>query len=73
MDLPIPPDPYNALGLSKSATSAEIKKAYRQLALRLHPDKCTDETQKATNIDAFHKVQQAYDLVGDEDNRARYD
>jgi curved DNA-binding protein CbpA len=70
---PLPPDPYNALGLTKDATAVAIKKAYRQLALRLHPDKCTDESQKATNIDAFHRIQQAYDLVGDEEKRARYD
>jgi curved DNA-binding protein CbpA len=70
---PLPPDPYNARGLGKDATAAAIKKAYRQLALRLHPDKCIDESQKETNIDAFHKVQQAYDLVGDDDKRARYD
>jgi curved DNA-binding protein CbpA len=73
MDSPLPPDPYNALGLAKDATPESIKKAYRKLALRLHPDKCTDDSQKAHNTEEFHKVQQAYDIVGDEDKRARYD
>jgi curved DNA-binding protein CbpA len=73
MNSPLPPDPYNALGLAKDATPESIKKAYRKLALRLHPDKCTEESQKARNTEEFHKVQQAYDIVGDEDKRARYD
>jgi curved DNA-binding protein CbpA len=73
MDSPLPPDPYNALGLAKDASTESIKKAYRKLALRLHPDKCTDESQRARNTDEFHSVQQAYDILGDDDKRARYD
>jgi curved DNA-binding protein CbpA len=73
MDSPIPPDPYNALGLSKNATGDEIRKAYRKLALQLHPDKCKEESLKAQRTDEFHLVQQAYDIIGDEEKRSRYD
>jgi curved DNA-binding protein CbpA len=73
MDSPIPPDPYNALGLSKNATGDEIRKAYRKLALQLHPDKCKEESLKAQRTDEFHLVQQAYDIIGDEEKRGRYD
>ncbi|QDS73625.1 hypothetical protein FKW77_002044 [Venturia effusa] len=73
MDSPIPPDPYNALGLPKTATGDEIRKAYRKLALQLHPDKCKEESLKAQRTDEFHLVQQAYDIVGDEEKRSRYD
>lgn len=73
MDSPIPPDPYNALGLSKTATGDEIRKAYRKLALQLHPDKCKEESLKAKRTDEFHLVQQAYDIIGDEEKRSRYD
>jgi curved DNA-binding protein CbpA len=73
MDSPLPPDPYQALGLSKTATGDEIRKAYRKLALRVHPDKCIDESLKAQRTDEFHLIQQAYDIIGDEDKRSRYD
>ncbi|RDI76467.1 hypothetical protein Vi05172_g13564 [Venturia inaequalis] len=73
MDSPLPPDPYSALGLSKTATGDEIRKAYRKLALQLHPDKCKDESLKPKRTDEFHLVQQAYDIVGDEEKRSRYD
>ncbi|KAJ9620476.1 hypothetical protein H2203_007682 [Taxawa tesnikishii (nom. ined.)] len=66
-------DPYAALGVSKDATAAQIKTAYRKLALKWHPDKVTDESQKANAADEFHKIQQAYEAVGDEEKRAKYD
>lgn len=64
-----PLDPYKALGLDKNATSAAIKTAYRKAALRCHPDK----TQDKALIDQFHSIQQAYDLLGDEDKRKHFD
>jgi curved DNA-binding protein CbpA len=75
MDLesPLPPDPYAALGLTKDAAAASIKSAYRKLALKCHPDKVTDEALKQQSVDEFHKIQQAYDIIGDEDKRARHD
>ena len=73
MDSPIPPDPYVALGVPKEADADTIKKAYRKLALKLHPDKCVDESQKAARTDEFTKIQQAYDIIGDDEKRGRYD
>src|ERR1700712_3925326 len=72
-DSPLPSDPYAALGLTKEAAAAAIKTAYRKLALKWHPDKVTDEALKQKSVDEFHRIQQAYDIIGDEDKRARYD
>ncbi|KAL1600533.1 hypothetical protein SLS60_006919 [Paraconiothyrium brasiliense] len=70
---PLPPDPYLALGLPKDVDSETIKKTYRKLALKSHPDKFTDPAVKLQKQDEFHKIQQAYELIGEEDARARYD
>ncbi|CAM9538046.1 unnamed protein product, partial [Phaeothamnion confervicola] len=58
---------YTALGVSPTAAEADIKKAYRKLALRFHPDK-----QKATSL-LFQAVQAAYDVLCDAEKRAAYD
>lgn len=73
MDEPLPPNPYLALGLSKDVDSAAIKSAYRKLALKFHPDKCIDDALKEVNTATFHKIQKAYDLIGEENERKRYD
>ena len=73
MDSSLPLDPYKTLGLTQDASPETIKKAYRRLVLRLHPDKCTEESQKAQNSKEFLEVQQAFDLIGDEKKRARND
>lgn len=62
----LPPDPYGALGVTREATLAEIKKAYRKLVLKCHPDKVQDKQ------DEFQKVQQAYEIIGDEPRRSQY-
>ncbi|KAL1636069.1 hypothetical protein SLS56_001421 [Neofusicoccum ribis] len=72
MGSPLPPDPYVALGVAKDATSAVIKTAYRKLALKSHPDKFPDPSQKAEKAAEFHKIQQAYEILGDDDKRERY-
>ncbi|KAF2219814.1 DnaJ domain-containing protein, partial [Elsinoe ampelina] len=67
------PDPYLALGLTKDATSQQIKATYRKLALKFHPDKVTDEALKPAAADNFHKIQTAYETLGDESKRAKHD
>lgn len=62
--------PYDILGLSKTATQDEIKKAYRKLAKALHPDLHPDDPAKLAE---FQAVSGAYDLLGDSEKRRRYD
>lgn len=66
-------DPYRILGVEPDADSATIKKAYRKLVLSCHPDKVTDVSLKAQKQEEFHQIQQAYETVGDEDNRTKYE
>ena len=73
MASPLPPDPYLALGLPRDAPAATIKTTYRKLILKFHPDKVQDAAQKQIASDQFHRVQTAYEIIGDEDRRARYD
>jgi DnaJ-class molecular chaperone len=63
-------DLYQQLGISRGASEAEIKKAYRSLAKQLHPDRNKDNTKAA---ERFAKVSQAYEILSDKDKRARYD
>ena len=69
----LPPDPYLALGVAPDATAAAIKTQYRKLVLKFHPDKVQDEAQKQIASDQFHKIQTAYEIVSDDERRARYD
>lgn len=73
MSSPLPPDPYKALGVSKTATLAEIRSAHRKLVLKCHPDKVQEASLKAIKQDEFQKVQQAYELLSDENRRVQYD
>jgi curved DNA-binding protein CbpA len=63
-------DPYSTLGVNKDATQADIQKAYRRLAKKLHPDLNTGDK---TAEDKFKDVSVAYDLLNDPDKRARFD
>jgi len=63
-------DYYEILGLSKNATAAEIKKAYRQMAIKYHPDKNPGNKQAEEN---FKEAAEAYEVLSDQNKRARYD
>lgn len=73
MASPLPPDLYAALGVPRNADEATIKSTYRKLALKCHPDKVTDESLKKQKQEEFHKIQTAYETIGDPDKRATYD
>lgn len=63
-------DYYDVLGVSRNASDAEIKKAYRRLAMKYHPDRNPDDQEA---IDKFKEVQNAYDVLSDERKRSAYD
>ena len=63
-------DLYELLGVSKSATASEIKKAYRKLAVKYHPDKNPDDDSAE---EKFKEIGSAYEILSDEDKRAAYD
>lgn len=58
---------YDLLGVSPSASEAELKKAYRKSALKFHPDKPTGDTEK------FKEISEAFDILSDADKRQVYD
>jgi hypothetical protein len=60
---------YDVLGVAVEAPHADLKRAYRALALRLHPDKCASPTAN----ERFKAVQEAYATLGDRSRRAAYD
>ncbi|CAN6616005.1 mitochondrial protein import protein MAS5 [Trichomonascus vanleenenianus] len=68
----MPVDYYEVLGVSRDATTHEIKKAYRKLALQFHPDKAQDH-EREQNEHKFKEVKEAYEILIDEDARAHYD
>ncbi len=63
-------DYYEILGVSKSASAAEIKKAYRKQAIKYHPDKNPGD-EKAEEM--FKKSAEAYEVLGNEEKRSKYD
>ena len=63
-------DFYDILGISKAATAAEIKKAYRKKAIQYHPDKNPDNKEAEAK---FKQAAEAYEILSDPDKKARYD
>ena len=63
-------DYYEILGVSKSATASEIKKAYRKKAIQFHPDKNPDDKNAEAN---FKKAAEAYEILGNQEKRSQYD
>src|SRR5829696_2852199 len=63
-------DNYATLGVSRTASSDEIQKAYRKLARKYHPDKNPED---ATAKKKFQEVQSAFEVLSDADKRKRYD
>ena len=66
-------DPYGVLELDSEAQMTAIRKAYRQLSLRLHPDKVKSAEMKELAQKAFMDVVAAYEVLGDPEKRAAYD
>ena len=63
-------DYYETLEVSKSADAAEIKKAYRKLALQFHPDRNQGDKEAE---EKFKAINEAYQVLSDEQKRATYD
>lgn len=63
-------DYYEVLGLERNASEAEIKKAYRRLAMKYHPDRNPDDENAE---EKFKEIQEAYDTLSDSKKRAAYD
>ena len=64
-------DYYEVLGVKRSASDADIKKAYRRLAMKYHPDRNPGNEKQST--ERFKEINEAYGVLGDADKRQQYD
>src|ERR1700743_3584438 len=62
-------DPYTVLGVKKSASADEIKKAYRRLAKKFHPDQNKDDPKAK---EKFAEANAAYEIIGDDKKRGQF-
>ena len=65
-------DYYKVLGVDKKAAQDEIKKAYRKLAVKYHPDKNQGSKEKESE-EKFKEISEAYNVIGDPEKRKQYD
>ena len=66
-------DYYDTLGVEKGASKDEIKKAYKKLAKKYHPDKYQDTTEKKQAEEKFKEINEAAAILGDDNKRTQYD
>lgn len=66
-------DLYSVLNVSKTSSLDEIKRAFKKLAIKYHPDKCQNEKDKEINEAKFKEINQAYSVLSDTDKRRNYD
>ncbi|GAB7350323.1 hypothetical protein MBLNU459_g0956t1 [Dothideomycetes sp. NU459] len=72
VDEPPTVEPYEVLGIDKSATADQVKSAYRKAALKWHPDKAKPEDKEKAHV-KFQEIALAYAVLSDERRRTRYD
>ncbi len=68
--MPTTRDYYEVLGIEKTASADDIKRAYRRLAMKYHPDRNPDDVQAETN---FKECAEAYEVLSDKERRSNYD
>ena len=66
-------DFYETLGVERTASEEDLKKAYRKLARQFHPDLQTGEQQKKHAEEKFKEINEAYEHLSDQEKRKRYD
>ena len=66
-------DYYEILGVDKNVSDDELKKAYRKLARQHHPDLHTGDQQKKSAEEKFKEINEAYEILSDQEKRKRYD
>ena len=63
-------DYYEVLGVSRNASAQELKKAFKKLAMKYHPDRNPDDSQAA---EKFKELSEAYEILSDDQKRQTYD
>jgi curved DNA-binding protein len=66
-------DYYEVLGVPRGASAKEIKDAYRKLARQYHPDMESNSSKKKVSEEKFKEINEAYEVLGDPENRKKYD